>query len=83
MSYDMVWSLTYHVTQVLIKDLKVLSDNCRSSSCIEHAAGIMEEEKIPEKLSKGVSTMSLTRHEKKVFAIHNHIMLVLLTKFEE
>lgn len=51
--------------KVLINDLKVLSDSCRSSSCIEHASGIMEEEKIPEKLSKGVSTMSLTGREKK------------------
>ncbi|EHA8586557.1 hypothetical protein COCNU_scaffold000525G000050 [Cocos nucifera] len=51
--------------KTLTKDLKVLSDNCRSNSCIEHAAGIMEEERIPEKLSKGVSTISLTGHEKK------------------
>lgn len=47
------------------KDLKLLSDNCRSNSCIEHSTAIMEEEKIPEKLSKGVSTMSLTAPEKK------------------
>ncbi|KAK3118743.1 hypothetical protein QOZ80_9BG0706230 [Eleusine coracana subsp. coracana] len=45
--------------KVLIQDLKSLSDNCRSSSCIEHATGIMEEESVPLKLSKGVSTMSL------------------------
>lgn len=51
--------------KVLIEDLRVLSDNCRSNSCMEHAAGIMEEEKIPEKLSKGVSTLSLTGREKK------------------
>lgn len=51
--------------KVLIKELRVLSDNCRSHSCLEHAAGIAEEEKIPEKLSKGVSTISLTGHVKK------------------
>lgn len=51
-----------------MNDLKVLSDNCRSNSCIEHAAGIMEEEKIPEKLSKGVSAISLTGRGKKVSA---------------
>lgn len=58
----------FNFEQVLINDLKELSDNCRSSSGIEHASRIMEEEKIPEKLSKGVSTMSLTGREKKVFA---------------
>ncbi|KAK1280378.1 hypothetical protein QJS04_geneDACA015065 [Acorus gramineus] len=51
--------------KVLIQEMKSLSDNCRSNSCIEHAAGIMEEEKAPEKLSKGVSTISLTDAEKK------------------
>lgn len=57
--------MTNNPDKVLINDLKVLSDNCRSNSCIEHAVGIMEEEKIPEKLSRGVSTMSLTAREKK------------------
>lgn len=57
--------MTNDPDKTLIKDMKVLSDNCRSNSCIEHAAGIMEEEKVPEKLSKGVSTISLTGHEKK------------------
>lgn len=57
--------MTNNPDKTLIEDLKVLSDNCRSNSCIEHAAGIMEEERIPEKLSKGVSTISLTGHEKK------------------
>ncbi|KAG0446694.1 hypothetical protein HPP92_028710 [Vanilla planifolia] len=52
--------------QPLIKDLRTLSDNCRSSSCIEHATGIMEEERIPEKLSKSVSNITLTEPEKKV-----------------
>ncbi|KAK8962898.1 hypothetical protein KSP40_PGU019816 [Platanthera guangdongensis] len=51
--------------QTIIKDLQILSNNCRSNRCIEHATGIMEEENIPEKLSKGVSTISLTGPEKK------------------
>ncbi|XP_010908216.1 uncharacterized protein [Elaeis guineensis] len=57
--------MTNNPDKTLMRDLKVLSDNCRSNSCIEHAAGIIEEERIPEKLSKGVSTISLTGHEKK------------------
>ncbi|KAF8378074.1 hypothetical protein HHK36_029409 [Tetracentron sinense] len=51
--------------KVMIQELKVLYDNCRSNSCIEHAAGIMEQETAPEKLSKGVSTISLTGADKK------------------
>ncbi|OVA09671.1 hypothetical protein BVC80_9101g207 [Macleaya cordata] len=51
--------------KVMIQDLKVLYDNSRSNICIEHAAGIMEEEKAPEKLSKGVSTISLMEGGKK------------------
>ncbi|KAF6169655.1 hypothetical protein GIB67_004047 [Kingdonia uniflora] len=51
--------------KVMVQDLKVLSNNCRSSICIEHAAGVMEEEKAPEKLSKGVSNMLLTGAVKK------------------
>lgn len=49
----------------MIQELKVLSNNCRSNSCIEHAAAIMEEEKAPEKLSKGVSALSLKGVPKK------------------
>ncbi|XP_077227713.1 uncharacterized protein LOC143860782 isoform X3 [Tasmannia lanceolata] len=49
----------------LMQELKSLLDNCRSNSYIEHAAGIMEEEKAPEKLSKGVSSLSLEGAEKK------------------
>jgi len=55
-----------HFSQALIQDLKSLSDNCRSNSCIEHATGIMEEEIVPLKLSKGVSTMSLADGKAKV-----------------
>ncbi|KAI3954259.1 hypothetical protein MKW98_018083 [Papaver atlanticum] len=43
----------------IIQDLEVLYNNSRSNICIEHAAGIMEEEKAPEKLTKGVSSISL------------------------
>lgn len=44
----------------------MLYDDSRSSSCIEHATGIMEEEKAPEILSKKISTISLTGADKKV-----------------
>ncbi|KAI3932379.1 hypothetical protein MKW92_010314 [Papaver armeniacum] len=43
----------------MIQDLEVLYNNNRSNICIEHAAGIMEEEKAPEKITKGVSSISL------------------------
>ncbi|KAL7244547.1 hypothetical protein ACSBR2_000016 [Camellia fascicularis] len=46
--------------QVMIKELKMLYDDSRSNSCIEHATGIIEEEKAPENLSKKISTISLT-----------------------
>ncbi|XP_047337601.1 signal recognition particle subunit SRP68 [Impatiens glandulifera] len=52
--------------QATIKELKMLSGNSRSSSCIEHAMGIIEEEKAPEKLSKKISKISLTGAVKKV-----------------
>lgn len=51
--------------KVLSIDLKTLVDSCRSQCCIEHATGILEEEKAPEKLSKGVSSISLSGVEKK------------------
>nr|CAD1839978.1 unnamed protein product [Ananas comosus var. bracteatus] len=57
--------MTNNPDEVLVNDLKALYDNCRSSICIEHAAGIMEEEKIPERLSKGVATISLNGDVKK------------------
>ncbi|XP_077227712.1 uncharacterized protein LOC143860782 isoform X2 [Tasmannia lanceolata] len=55
----------------LMQELKSLLDNCRSNSYIEHAAGIMEEEKAPEKLSKGVSSLSLEGAEKKVDSLYD------------
>lgn len=42
----------------------------------------MEEERIPEKLSEGVSTISLTGHEKKVYlqAMHDKFRQIYLGK---
>lgn len=48
-----------HVDQKMIKQLKMLCENCRSNSCVEHAKGILEEEKAPENLSQKVSTLTL------------------------
>ncbi|KAK3120121.1 hypothetical protein QOZ80_9AG0682020 [Eleusine coracana subsp. coracana] len=64
--------------KVLIQDLKSLSDNCRSSSCIEHATGILEEESVPLKLSKGVSTMSLADDKTR----ENKYLLDMLDSYE-
>ena len=50
----------------MINELKTLHDECRSYSCIEHAAGIIEGEKAPENLSKKISTISLSGTDKKV-----------------
>ncbi|KAB1217532.1 Signal recognition particle subunit SRP68 [Morella rubra] len=50
----------------IIKELKMLCDECRSNSCIEHAKGIMEEVKAPENLSKKISNMSLTGADNKL-----------------
>ncbi|KAL5549146.1 hypothetical protein UlMin_004377 [Ulmus minor] len=52
--------------QKMIKELKTLSEECRSNLCIEHATGIMEEHKAPENLSKKISDISLTRAPKKL-----------------
>ncbi|CAM0950248.1 unnamed protein product [Alopecurus aequalis] len=57
--------LTNSPDKALVQDLKALSDSCRSNSCIEHATGIMEDESAPERLSTGVSTMSLADDKKK------------------
>ncbi|KAF9621578.1 hypothetical protein IFM89_023152 [Coptis chinensis] len=51
--------------KVMIQELKVLNNKCRSNICIEHAAGIMEEVKAPEKLSEGVSNISLSGAARK------------------
>ncbi|XAR67842.1 hypothetical protein NMG60_11002767 [Bertholletia excelsa] len=52
--------------QVVMKELKMLYEDCRSNSCIEHAMGIIEEEKAPENLSKKISTISLSGADKKL-----------------
>lgn len=51
---------------MIIEELKILYDECRSNSCIEHATGIMEELKAPENLSKKISSINLTGVDKKV-----------------
>jgi len=45
--------------QGTIQELKTLIKECRANSCIEHATGIMEEERAPENLSNRMSTISL------------------------
>ncbi|XP_059291456.1 uncharacterized protein LOC132044933 [Lycium ferocissimum] len=52
--------------QVMIKELKALYNESRSNSCVEHAKGIMEEEKAPENLSKKISNISLNGTDKKM-----------------
>ncbi|XP_002511095.3 signal recognition particle subunit SRP68 isoform X1 [Ricinus communis] len=52
--------------EIMVKELKTLYNECRSNSCIEHASGIMEDEKAPENLSKKVSAISLSGGDKKV-----------------
>ncbi|KAG8388156.1 hypothetical protein BUALT_Bualt02G0096600 [Buddleja alternifolia] len=52
--------------QVTVYELKILYNDCRSNSCIEHATGIMEEEKAPENLSKIISSISLTGKDRKL-----------------
>ncbi|KAG6746238.1 hypothetical protein POTOM_050769 [Populus tomentosa] len=52
--------------EVTIKELRTLYNECRANSCIEHATGIMEHEKVSENLSKKVSTISLGGVDKKV-----------------
>jgi signal recognition particle subunit SRP68 len=52
--------------QGILKELNILYNESRSNSCIEHAIGMMEEEKVPENLSQRISTISLTGKDKKV-----------------
>ncbi|KAI3671465.1 hypothetical protein L1987_87203 [Smallanthus sonchifolius] len=58
-------SVTNH-DQVMTKEVETLYNSCRSNSCIEHAMGIMENEKVPEDLSKKISNVSISRSDKKV-----------------
>ncbi|CAI0548038.1 unnamed protein product, partial [Linum tenue] len=57
--------------EVMMKELKGLYSECRSSSCIEHALGIMEEEKVPENLSTRVSALSLSGTTNLKFLVQN------------
>ncbi|RYR44894.1 hypothetical protein Ahy_A08g041170 isoform C [Arachis hypogaea] len=50
--------------QNMIKDLEELCKQCRSNSCIEHALGIMEENKDQENISERISNISLTGAER-------------------
>ncbi|KAL3341836.1 hypothetical protein AABB24_026051 [Solanum stoloniferum] len=52
--------------QVIIKELRTLCNESRANSCVEHAKGIMEEEKAPENLSKKISNISLNGTDKKM-----------------
>ncbi|GLT83857.1 hypothetical protein SLE2022_021250 [Rubroshorea leprosula] len=52
--------------QMMIEELKTLHNECRSKICIEHATGILAEEKAPENLSNKMSTISLNGADKKM-----------------
>ncbi|KAL8515369.1 hypothetical protein ACS0TY_014179 [Phlomoides rotata] len=54
-----------HADQVAINELTTLYNECRSNICIEHATGIMEEERAPENLSNQISNILLTGNNKK------------------
>lgn len=64
---------------MMMKELKTLYNDCRSNSCIEHASGILEEEKAPEKLSEKVSAISLSGGDKKVCLSFILLFLLKLT----
>ncbi|EPS71806.1 hypothetical protein M569_02946 [Genlisea aurea] len=51
--------------QVILKELKQLDNDCRSNICIEHATGIMEEEKAPQHLSHGIASISIAGNDEK------------------
>lgn len=63
---------------MVTKELKLLCDECRSNSCIEHATGIMEVLKAPENLSKQISNVHISGVDTKV-----QIMLFLLSGREQ
>ncbi|GAV92389.1 hypothetical protein CFOL_v3_35768, partial [Cephalotus follicularis] len=52
--------------QMIVKELQTLYKECRSNICIEHAMGVIEEEKAPENLSKQISNISINGADKKV-----------------
>ena len=49
-----------------MEELKALIEDCRITSFLEHATGILEEEKQSKDLSKRVSSISLDKPAKKV-----------------
>lgn len=51
-------------SKIMVKELEVLCNECRSNSCIEHALGIMEEKRTQENISEGISNISLTGAER-------------------
>ncbi|KAB5532206.1 hypothetical protein DKX38_018876 [Salix brachista] len=66
---ELLCSMEHFLDALLVamtKELKTLYNECRANSCIEHATGIMEDEKAPENLSKKISTISLSGVDKKV-----------------
>ncbi|XP_074316501.1 uncharacterized protein LOC141652801 [Silene latifolia] len=54
-----------NVEPVMMEELRTFHRECRSNICIEHATGIIEEQKVPENLSKKMSNMTLTGADKK------------------
>ncbi|XP_078446658.1 signal recognition particle-related / SRP-like protein [Wolffia australiana] len=51
--------------KALMEELRLLVEECRTSSFLEHAMGILEEEEESKDLSKGVSSISLEKTAKK------------------
>ncbi|KDO51276.1 hypothetical protein CISIN_1g0074131mg, partial [Citrus sinensis] len=60
--------------QMMIEELKTLCKECRSNSCIEHAKGIMVEEKASENLSNKISTVSISGTGKKSFQVDKFLL---------
>ncbi|KAH9623709.1 hypothetical protein KSS87_013423, partial [Heliosperma pusillum] len=54
-----------NVEPVMMEELRTFHRECRSNICIEHATGIIEEQKVPENLSKKMSNMTLAGTDKK------------------
>ncbi|KAL5053146.1 hypothetical protein RYX36_033828 [Vicia faba] len=52
------------INKTVMKELEILCNEARSNSCIEHALGIMEEKRTQEKISEGISNISLTGAER-------------------
>ncbi|GAB2222548.1 hypothetical protein Droror1_Dr00016666 [Drosera rotundifolia] len=54
-----------NINKSMMEELKTLYQNCRSNICIEHAKGILEEQKAPEALSKKISSISISGTDKQ------------------